>query len=741
MPRVVQQPDKSLDSLKNYVICFLRMEKSEISTAQEIDEIVIRCCSKRISNLTNMLTTVLNDHFGNWINKLNSLTGDSLLDIFEGFCKTYMLTLKYFPKNFGYYDSKISKNDDCITNIIQREFSAAMFAVESTFDNLISLMVRNYRSQRNSDNNSISQLANIMGVFYGIYENKTLDLKSNIVEKLVIAFESAIREYYSNMFQQKYSNEQFIEFLKQMKSEVEKEFSLLSSIFKKEEVNRLLNFILDTVFFQNEHQFCQKQLSDFDNTPEKLITPPVDALLHASNMSSSSWLIEQCYRKFGAPYSNITDSLCRYIQSKILSFLPRVKLCKSEKDNVAIVLDIITFISDKTPVYNSLFGFDKDSVQKMKSSIKKAWNREEFSISEYFSLYIDSVVTSQYSNFTEEKKEAFPELVALFLSYTEDFAAFSKFYEHQFLGRFLKYGLKLKPIEEPIIQIIRIHNSPSFLKDFNKFFDFAATSKTFEDEFKASVELSEDQKRITFAPLIMPNVNYTRERFEAKELPQAIQVINDKFCEFFSKKKNGNSYLNLMSDVTLIETRWKVPANRKNKKVVIYRITTDVICARLLHYIFERKNSTYESISEEFSSCLSHVNNYISKLVKMHILARTSTNKKLSPEDVFSMNEEFTSNSQTIQISSLMKSKAEAKKKVQEDIALDRATSIKAAIVYRLKQRGSLTQANLETLIMEYLVHWFKPDVSQMRNCIKELEGEYWTPHIVNGQEELKYVS
>ncbi|KAK3164373.1 hypothetical protein QOZ80_1AG0016780 [Eleusine coracana subsp. coracana] len=103
---------------------------------------------------------------------------------------------------------------------------------------------------------------------------------------------------------------------------------------------------------------------------------------------------------------------------------------------------------------------------------------------------------------------------------------------------------------------------------------------------------------------------------------------------------------------------------------------------------------------------------------KYKILKKESSNRIISPSDVFEFNSKFTDKMRRIKV---QLPPSDEKKKVIDDVNKDRRFAIDAALVRIMKSRKIMTHQNLVAECVEQLSRRFKPDIKMMKRRIEDL--------------------
>lgn len=110
-------------------------------------------------------------------------------------------------------------------------------------------------------------------------------------------------------------------------------------------------------------------------------------------------------------------------------------------------------------------------------------------------------------------------------------------------------------------------------------------------------------------------------------------------------------------------------------------------------------------------------------ILKHKVLTKSGDPKRVAPGDTFAVNAGFTDRMRRVKIPL---PSSDDKKRVVEDVSLDRASAMDAAVVRVMKARRAMSHADLVVEASTHLARLFKPDMRAIKKSIESLiEREY----------------
>jgi len=266
-------------------------------------------------------------------------------------------------------------------------------------------------------------------------------------------------------------------------------------------------------------------------------------------------------------------------------------------------------------------------------------------------------------------------------------------------------GMKLYEIEQPLISKVQSNAKASdFGKNFKSYYDKLRESQEIETDFKESLarktqlavankadsEQSENKtKTVNFSPIIFEQRTFPIDRVVSNKLPPELDQMNKLFVEYFTEK-HQKAKLTLLSDVSIVESKLRIPKNGKTP-MRIYTVSSDIVCASILRCVSSAKEKSLRDIYDEVGEDKARIGLYIKRLCQKScpILERKSkAENKLQEDDTFCLNPNFLFKSLKVTVQPVSDQREKDDIKNKKEAEMDKNTSIKAAIVRCLKARN-----------------------------------------------------
>lgn len=657
------------------------------------------------------LQNILTEHFKKWREELSLIAGNPLIARFSVVYDDYRTYCSIIPKIYSLYDRRNNKTQDNETlNLIQSLFQTLVLRnstdtlMKGTTDGIRN-EIRIARSQNNAD---LKNISNLIKMYYEFRK------KLNIFDAFFEAFETDTINFYDAFFKAKYEGSSFPNYLQTASEQFAREESIMKEIFQKDERIEILTACLFNLLTKNEPKFLQGD------------EPPVSIALTNQDKRPLKWLIDT-YQNFGLDLERIYTACSIYIMNQMLQLSVNFKENMKAGEISTNISELIQLTEDFSRPYHLIFDGLQKAKEKLEECIKKAWNDRRFNIEENFCVYIDTQFKGDFKNMKAEEREQFPSIVAKFYNLLEDKKTFVVTYEHNMVRRFIKMGLKLVDIETPTINAIRRAKAADFAKSFKDYVKTIQDSENLETQFKEELhntKLGQGVGKIGFQPIVFDQKRYPLEKNVATILPQPVQPINQAFCDFYTKK-HPNYVLQLLQDVSTIESKFHVPKNSKTQQSRTYTVSSDILCATIVHAVSEKpmKYPELQSLISDQRMLDLNLKRLISK--SCQILKVESKEKKKS-DNVFSLNPNFFSKSSRVLIPPVINERKKDMSTISENVNNEKSENIQAAIVRVLKKNNRIEQGQLENDVINELAPYFRADVGIIRRILGQLETEYF---------------
>lgn len=672
--------------------------------------------SNKVQDLKTGLQNLLRAHFDSWRQELSVSAGNPLLHLLSGFYDDFRMYCSIIPKFYMLFDRHFSSSKGETLSIIRILFKECVLGDAKLIDDTTIGIRKEIGNARSKSDVQLQQVHNILDLYYS-YHNE--EPKLDIFTKFMKLFDDDSNKYYDEFYKAKFEGNSFPNYLQIVSDQFKHEESILRQILQEEEIRRILIICNDNLLVQHEDLFLEGS------------EPPISNALTATDPRPMKWLVET-YTRFECSLAPIFKSCSMYVSNEMLKLSNNFNDKMKANEITTAIGELISLTNNLSKPYHLIFNEVSDALETLESEIKKAWNDEKFSIVNNFILYIDNHIKSEFKNFTQEEKDHFPDIVAKFFTRIEDKKAFFTVYEAFMVRRIIKMQTKLPEIEVPIISAIRRAKAPDFAKSWDIYVKKINEAQQLESQFREQMALHTDEitnngkyKQIQFAPIIFDQAKFPLDKIEVKYIPPQIHYTHDLFIRDYTTK-HPKTKLMLLSDVSVVESKFHVPKNPKSNTARTYTISSDIVCASIIQSVAEN-SLTLREINDIVQEERGKVGQYLVRLCGSGspILKRTSTEgKKLSDDDVFQLNPQFYFNTSRVTIPPIVSERKATIAKTQIQVDLDKAQSIKAAIVRVLKKNIRIAQPQLENEVTQEVANYFRADTALIRRQLVELENE-----------------
>ncbi|XP_074598196.1 cullin 3 isoform X2 [Brevipalpus obovatus] len=372
---------------------------------------------------------------------------------------------------------------------------------------------------------------------------------------------------------------------------------------------------------------------------------------------------------------------------------------------------------------------------------------------EYLSLFIDDKLKKGVKGMSEQDIEQVLDKTMVLFRYLQEKDVFERYYKQHLAKRLLLNKSVSDDSEKNMISKLKTECGCQFTSKLEGMFRDITVSTTMMEEFKSHVQSSRvnlygvdlnvrilttgfwptqstpSKCNIPFAP---------RNAFEAfrrfylakhsgRQLTLQPQLgWADLNSVFYGPKREEMSENGATSTVSLPPTSTKLPVPRRH----IIQVSTHQMCILMLFN--NRDRLTCEEIATETDIPMKDLTRALQSLAMgkpaQRILIKSPKTKEIEPNNLFSVNDSFTSKLHRVKIQAVTaKGESEPERKeTRSKVDEDRKHEIEAAIVRIMKARKRMNHANLVTEVTEQLRQRFMPSPVVIKKRIEGLiDREY----------------
>lgn len=355
---------------------------------------------------------------------------------------------------------------------------------------------------------------------------------------------------------------------------------------------------------------------------------------------------------------------------------------------------------------------------------------------EFLSLFLDQYLKSSGKDKSESEVDALLEDGVKLVQYLADKDILETYY-HKHMAKRLITGKSIsRDVERLMLSKMKMKLGNQFtakmdqlLKDIELSEGLTSTYKqsmqNLGEGLQSKIDLDANILTTTVWPIVVPEISDRMCNY-----PHDMQQIKQSFENFYLNKHTGRklTWLPHMGDVTMRATY------KKGGKPITYEVNGPVYAAIILSLFNEHEQLTTDEIQQLTnipSDKLTHALLSISVAPKTRLLKKEPSGQKVSPDDVFTVNDKFEHPFRKFKLAVVTETSnkiesGEQRKETQRKADEERGLAVDAAIVRIMKARKVLSHQNLMTETIQILSGRFQPDVSMIKRKIESLiEREY----------------
>ena len=337
---------------------------------------------------------------------------------------------------------------------------------------------------------------------------------------------------------------------------------------------------------------------------------------------------------------------------------------------------------------------------------------------------IGDLISNKFAHLSEDEIQTkCNEIVQSYQSLT-DKIVFEDKYAHDFLIRIAMKRDEYLKYEEMIILKIR-EIKPTFLQ----IFDDVKTSINGLNQ-KIQYYLHNHSKKETlnadFEPIVSQEYKIHPPHYYANESP-----LTNACTSFMTLINEGNNSLksNIINDLSNCDLELEFPNGKK------YIITSDFNVSSIILAI-SQSHQKFDDICK-FCKDIKYASKIIKTLHEIKLIKRIGTNVKLAKNDIFEINQNFSSEKEHIIIPPVIYSR----QKCIDVEQIERLQAIKFAILRLLKQNKHLERTEIENRIKEKFKSYFESTNEMIDKELKSIENINAQKNTLNGKEIWEYIA
>lgn len=355
---------------------------------------------------------------------------------------------------------------------------------------------------------------------------------------------------------------------------------------------------------------------------------------------------------------------------------------------------------------------------------------------EFLSLFLDQYLKSTGKDKSEAEVDALLDNGVKLVQYLADKDILESYYHKHMAKRLITRKSISRDVERLMLSKMKMRLGNQFTTKMEHLLKDVELSEELTSSYKQSMQAlgQGSQSKIDLEVSILTTTVWPVGVPDASErscnYPRDMQQIKDSFENAYLSKHTGRklTWLPHMGDVTLRATY------RKAGKPITYEVNGSIYAAIVLSLFNEHERLTADEIQQITnipSEKLTHALLSIAVAPKTRLLKKEPAGAKISPEDVFTINDKFEHAFRKFKLAVVTEASNrvetnEQRKETQRKADEERGLAVDAAIVRIMKARKTLSHQNLMTETIQILSSRFQPDVAMIKRKIESLiERDY----------------
>jgi len=365
-------------------------------------------------------------------------------------------------------------------------------------------------------------------------------------------------------------------------------------------------------------------------------------------------------------------------------------------------------------------------------NITKENKKETHCMAEILSTHCDTLLKKGGTKKSEEEVEKILDSVVSIFTYVSDKDLFSEYYRKQLAKRLLLNRTENEDVEKNFILKLKLRCGAQFTSKLEGMIKDKNVSKEMNDEFHQSFcknnpcETSVQVLTMGYWP------SYTIDDLHVcNEMSESME----KFHEYY-KTKTTNRIIRWIHCLGQVIMKGKFGKNTHELIISTYQ-------ACILMLFNHSKTLTVGEIQKTVNIPIEMIQSLLNSLStnKFDFLTKTPEKGRIGINDIFQVNQNFSSKQFRIRVPWMSKITKEEKKEINDNVCSDRKHVIEAAIVRIMKSRRTMQHTQLIIEILQQLTQHFKPDPRMIKICIENLINKEYLERTEESSSTYNYLA
>ncbi|CAK9233536.1 unnamed protein product [Sphagnum troendelagicum] len=388
------------------------------------------------------------------------------------------------------------------------------------------------------------------------------------------------------------------------------------------------------------------------------------------------------------------------------------------KDPVEFVQRLLDEKDKYDKIIQLSFGNDKTFQNALNSSFEYFINLNVRS-PEFISLFVDDKLRKGLKGVSEEDVESVLDKVMMLFRYLQEKDVFEKYYKQHLAKRLLSGRTVSDDAERSLIVKLKTECGYQFTSKLEGMFTDMKTSRDTMQGFNATLAGSETNEGPTLAVQVLTTGSWPTQSGARCNLPTEILSMCDKFKQYYLSTHTGRR---LTWQTNMGTADLKATFGNGNKHEL--NVSTYQMCILCLFNKADRL--MYREIEQATDIPASDLQRSLQSLACVkgkNVLRKEPMSKDISEDDVFLVNDKFSSKFYKVKISTVVAQKESEpeKQETRQKVEEDRKPQIEAAIVRIMKARRLLDHNNIISEVTKQLQARFLPNPAVIKKRIESL--------------------
>ncbi|KAF0973036.1 hypothetical protein FDP41_008700 [Naegleria fowleri] len=440
------------------------------------------------------------------------------------------------------------------------------------------------------------------------------------------------------------------------------------------------------------------------------------------------------------PCVDLVENFCRSEGYHI------VKDKEKEENPVDFIADLIVLKEKYEDLLVRAFSIKKGKNvmrdSKFQTCVKKAFDdvinaNERFP--EYLSLYVDSKLKKGKTQINESEFDVlFEQVIALFRHLREK-DIFEKYYKTHLAKRLLNQRSQSDDAEKAFIAKLKQEFGYQFTTKLEGMFTDMRLSRETNESFKNYIERYSNKKPpVDLSVQVLTTGYWPVTQSIAVTVPELVDKAANIFKEFYTNEHTGRKLTWQFNMGTC-----DVKANGYDKKYELNVSTFQMIILLLFN---EKESLSYGDILQQTKIPMNELKRNIMaltvKTATHQKLLTNSSDKTLTKDSVFTVNNDFESKLIKVKISPVVvKETKEQQEETKQKVDEERKWMLDAAIVRIMKARKTLEHRDLVIEVTKQLQQRFMPSPDMIKKRIESLIEREYLERSTESRSKYNYVA